>query len=176
MSLVKLNEFIHSLLFGNKNYEAPNDLFVNQLVLQLSKNNIDVKQTVRTGGLLLSLYVIQKDLEDILKYIKHGNSIFYDKCIDSNPSLQLKSFLIDNFFKELSSICRGDLELGATANSSIPENEEKFYERDNKCVSNSPPLKQYHNAVKLYDIKCKSIGKIMDPFKFVLTPHTMFVD
>ncbi|GFR32559.1 uncharacterized protein TNCT_455561 [Trichonephila clavata] len=176
MSLVKLNKFIHSLLFGNKNYEIPNDLFVNQLKLQLEKNNINVKQTIQFGGLLLSNYVIQKDLQDILMYIKHGNSIYYDKCIDKNQSLNLKSFIANNFFSELSSICRGDLEYGATANSSVLENKEKFFERDDKCISLNPPLKHYHNAIKLYDIKCKSIGKIVDPFKFVLTPHSTYVD
>ncbi|GBM91821.1 hypothetical protein AVEN_15700-1 [Araneus ventricosus] len=66
--------------------------------------------------------------------------------------------------------------MGATANRSIPEDKEKFYKRNQELKSLELTPKHYHNALKLYDMKCKSIGEIVDPFNFVLTPHTTFVD
>lgn len=182
MSLVKYNEFIRALLFGHAYYEIPNHIYIQQLILDIEKH-INVKEIVQNGGLLLSVQLIERDIQSILQYLKQGNNGF-----EPEP-LKLKTIAAKNFFNELSSLCKGDLKFGVVANSherQIARNlktlddairNESFLKLpllglENVTVTN-PFIKR---ALILYDLKCKSLGRLEDPFSFVLAFQQDYVD
>lgn len=184
MSQMKLNNFIRAVLFGQKDFQLPFDIKLHQLFIDLDKY-IDVESTIRNGGVLLEPYVIAKDLENVLRYLEKGNQYFYDGLGEKNSVLKLQSSTINNFFNELSSICKGNLEFGATANTFTPPQLSKQERKtlDTLLREKIPILKpldipksKLNDFLKLYDIKCHSMGKIIDPFSLVLAPQQSYVD
>lgn len=190
MSFVILNDFVNSLLFGKSKYKIPNNVQIHRLVLDIEKY-VNVLNTIQTGGLLLSNYIVNNDLDNILKYLEKANACYYDGLKKNPIDLKLKSYIVKVFFNQLSFICKGNLEHGVTANSFIPknriDNDENKKSLDQLLQQEMPKLslqmedlnlsnKTLQNVLKLYDIKCKSMGTILDPFTLVLTPQHLFVD
>lgn len=181
MSLAKLNEFIRALLFGHVYYKIPKDDIVHQLVLDMDTN---VQDIIKNGGLLFS---ITQDLNNVINYLKEGNAHFHDGS--KPPTLKLTSNIVKSFFNQLSVLSKGNLDLGIVANSYQQQVEKDLTFLDTMIRKKSVlklPLqgleKIYYNnklfkdIIILYDIKCKTLGRIIDPFSLVLSLHNNFVD
>lgn len=182
MSLLKYNEFIRSLLFGHAYYEIPNHIYVQQIILDVEKY-INVKETIQNGGLLFSVQNIEQDFQSMLQYLKECN-----EGSDPEP-LKLKTVIAKNFFHELSIICQGDLKLGIVAKTHEKQIERNLKTLDDAIRNESfikVPLLGLENivitnslikkAMILYDLKCKSLGRLVDPFSFVLAFQQGYVD
>lgn len=181
MSLAKLNEFIRALLFGHVDYKIPKDNVVQQLVEDMNTN---VQEIIRNGGLL----DITGDLDTITQFLEECNAHFHYGS-EPPPVLHLKSNIAKMFFNQLSVICKGNVELGIVANSYQKQKElDLTYIEDmirNKSVVTLPlqGLEQVHltnnifkNVLILYDVKCKSLGRVIDPFSLVLSHHQDHAD
>lgn len=181
MSLAKLNEFIRALLFGHTAYKIPKDEVIHQLVFDINTN---VQEIIENGGLLSS---ITQDLENVITYLKEGNAHFHDGA--KLPSLKLTSNIVKSFCNELSVLSRGNLDLGIVANSYQQQVEKDLKFLDTlvrkESVLKLPlqglekiniPNKMFQDVIILYDVKCKALGRIIDPFSLVLTSHDGFVD
>lgn len=206
---------IRSLLFGNKNFQLKpyKNIVINKLILDIQKV-INVEETIRLGGLLRNPTIITRDLENIIRYLERGNNHFLDKCsIKNQYSLELKSFIVRNFFYNLSHVCRGSLENGMLSNNfkknvipvsnksdeetlqHILKNENDYYlsfqnaefwgmiskrllqnEKPYNLHSIQLPTNYLRDIQHLYDIKCYSLGQIINPYSLVLAPYDKFVD
>lgn len=183
MSLLKYNEFIRALLFGHAYYEIPNHIYVQQMILDVEKY-VNVKETIQNGGLLFSVQNIERDFQSILQYLKECN-----EGVNEPEPVKLKTILAKNFFHELSILCQGDLKLGIVAKT-----HEKQIERNLKTLDDAIrnesfiklPLLGLENiaitnslikkAMILYDLKCKSLGRLVDPFSLILAFQQDYVD
>lgn len=182
MSIAKFNEFARALLFGREYYEIPNHILIQQLVMDVEKH-VHVKEAIQNGGLLLSSATVNHDLNAILGYLKEGVD-----GGDERP-IKLKSRIAKNFFHQLSVLCRGDLKYGIVAVSHEMQRQQDWKAIDDLIRNESfvtLPLLGLENpkisdnllmrAVTLYDLKCKSLGRLVDPFSFVLAPQLDYVD
>lgn len=185
MSIVKFNEFARALLFGREYYEIPNHILIQQLVMDLDKH-VHVKEAIQNGGLLLSSTTVNQDLNTILNYLKEGVDGRDD---ERHKPIKLKSQIAKNFFNQLSALCKGDLKYGIVANSYEMQRQQDWKAIDDMIRNESfvtLPLLGLENpkisdnmlrrAVTLYDLKCKSLGRLVDPFSFVLAPQLDYVD
>lgn len=175
-------KFMRALLFGKTNYEIPNHIFIQQLLIDIEKH-IHVKEVIQNGGLLISHSILNQDLNTILNYLKEGND-------GGEPEpIKLKSLVAKNFFYELTGLCKGDLKFGIVANSYEIERRQDWKTLDDLIRNDSfltLPLLGLETltlsnhllkrAVTLYDIKCKSLGRLVDPFSFILAPQEDYVD
>lgn len=118
MDLPYLYRFLRALLFGSKHFEIRSSscVLINQLLADIRKV-INIRETIEQGGLLQNQLIIVNDLENIIKYIERGNQYFIDKCHSKhNSPVEIKSSIVRYFYYNLSRVCRGNLENGATSN------------------------------------------------------------
>lgn len=212
MSLIDL---VRALFFGNEKYtfKFSNNLLINQLYIDIEQI-INIKETVKQGGLFQNHIIISQDINDIINYIECGNRYFLDHCKLKNEfPLELKSNIMRNFFYELSRACRGDLNNGILSNNfkkdDIPipsysdeetlqlilKNKNDYYltfknaeywgiiakkllykERPYTLTTIHLSVQYFRDILRLYDIKCKSLGNIINPYSFILTKYDSFVD
>lgn len=215
MECIQYYNFMRDLLFGNIRFKfkPTSDILMNQLLIDV-RRYIDIEETIRQGGLFYHKLHIISDLDTIITYIDRGNKYLLDsKEIKNDKSIEFKSTLIREFFYKLSSVCRGNLDVGVISNNyakqSLPLPEKVDEETLQHIINNDNdvylvfknahfwgtvaknviqqqkiytlssvqiPIKYFKSIEHVYDIKCQSLGKIVDPFSFILTHYESYVD
>lgn len=190
----KLKTWIKHLLFGGGFVSAP--LQVQHFAKDMISKGIDIKHTMENGGLTMKSYYVAGDLEKLVDY--------FDKEPDDYPVFETRPIasvfnqllIILKRPKQVDAWqlpCRTDSDIlksileNKAETENLPYKDAEFWGKLAYNVLNHrrPPsdLAPLHhpsatylkNVVRLYDVTCKSLGKIANPFDMVLVPRRDYV-
>lgn len=194
MSDSKPVRWIKNFLFGGDIVSTPIEL--KNVSLQLQSKGIDVVSTMQQGGFTMKWYDIAGDLEKLVDY--------FDKNLSDFPVFRTR--LITSIFNQLIYIfdrpkksetfitpCQTDSEIlnailhNRPLGDSLSYKDATFWGNVAHELLNhrrpaelmplsDPPLKLVQNLIRLYDLTCKTLGKITNPFEMVLVPRHTYVD
>ncbi|GBN88175.1 hypothetical protein AVEN_167041-1 [Araneus ventricosus] len=197
MSQTKLVEWIKHLLFGGGYVSAPFE--IQNLIQKLNSKGIDIEEVMKSDGLTMKSYDIAGDLEKLLDYFdkepedypvfktRHIASIFNQLLVILKRPQKNETWQLPDLTKTDSDILKSILENKAE-NENLPYQDVNFWGKiafrllnHRRPPSDLIPLKQpsakyLQNIIRLYDVTCKTIGIIIDPFDMVLVPRHEYVD
>lgn len=195
MSNSKLVDWFESLVFGSHRFQrTPVEAKVWQV--RLVNRGISISDTMANGGLVQTPYLIAGDLNRLIEYFESINpqntpgfqTGLVTRCFNHllflfrnpQPPEEPESACDDQIV--LRSILDGDTgEPKAYTCAKFWGNLARRLLNERRPYADLAPLsapreRHLKNAIRLYDVTCKTVGRWMDPLDMKLVPRSDFVD